>query len=110
MDDDADHSQSLYESLKAEEELHAAKGDPAFTPEQLERVIDHLVDMMAQSHYRVLPVAEQERLLKTDGFSPAKHFASKMEKIVSQLFCVDIICLLRYILKLPRATAVGSVL
>ena len=84
LDEDADHSQSLYESLKVAEELHARKDEPAFTPEQLERVIDHLVEMMAQSHYRVLPVAEQERLLKMDGFTPAKHFASKMENIVSR--------------------------
>ena len=75
-------TQSLYESLKTAEKLKAT-GDEAvaFTPAQLERVINHLVEMMAQSHFKALPAAEQAELQQKEGFTPMNHFASKMETI-----------------------------
>ena len=75
-------TQSLYESLKTAEKLKAM-GDAtvAFTPAQVELVINHLVEMMAQSHFRVLPAAEQAALQQKEGLTPADHFASKMEII-----------------------------
>ena len=75
-------TQSLYESLKTAEKLKAT-GDEAvaFTPAQLESVINHLVEMMAQTHFRALPAAEQAELQQKEEFTPMNHWASKMETI-----------------------------
>ena len=58
--------QSLYESLRHAEKAEGA-GMP-YTQEQLERVINHLVEMMAQSHIRCLPDSKREEL--APGFDP----------------------------------------
>jgi hypothetical protein len=78
----AGDTQSLYESLKTAEKLKATGDDAvAYTPAQLESVINHLVEMMAQTHFRALPAAEQAELQQKEGFTPMNHFASKMETI-----------------------------
>jgi hypothetical protein len=75
-------TQSLYESLKTAEKLKATGDETvAFTPAQLERVINHLVEMMAQTHFRTLPAVEQAELQQKEGFTALAHFASKMETI-----------------------------
>ena len=70
------------EALKAAEKLQAAgEAICAFTQAQLGRVVDHLVEMMAQTHFRVLPAAQQEELLQKEGFDVAEHFAKRLEII-----------------------------
>eukprot|EP01045_Picozoa_sp_COSAG04_P040663 COSAG04_NODE_11988_length_677_cov_0.972318_1_plen_133_part_10 len=54
--------QSLYESLQATEKAGEADEGLPFTSKQLEEVINHLVEMMAQSHIRCLPDHELHKL------------------------------------------------
>ena len=59
--------------------------------QQLQRVINHLVEMMAQSHIRCLAASEREELapgfdpkspeLKQADFDPMEHWAEKMSTI-----------------------------
>jgi hypothetical protein len=52
-------NKTLYQSIKDTELLHAAQADPLpFTEEQLTKVINHMVDMMAQAHLQALPDAD----------------------------------------------------
>lgn len=90
--------QSLYESLRELLRDEQAKGVASgvsngrpFTHEQLERVINHLVEMIAQSHLRSLPAAKREQLapgfdraspeLHQTDFDPMQHWAEKMAGI-----------------------------
>ena len=86
--------QSLYESLRhAETAEESDSGGRGFTPEQLERVINHMVEMMAQGHIRVLPAEEIEKLapgfdpklpeLLQKDFDPMEQWAKKMTQIWS---------------------------
>ena len=45
----------LYESIKKTEEATRGGGQQPFTEKQLETVIDHLIKMMAETHFRALP-------------------------------------------------------
>ena len=91
-------TQSLYQSLKTTEKMQAMGGEiVTFTPAQLERVINHLVQMMAHSHFKIRSAAKQAELLDgkelvnpsrspvdgkqaaREGFDPEVHWASKME-------------------------------
>ena len=58
-----DHLTSLYNAIMmAEEELgDSANGAQQYTPAQLERVLEHLVDMMARGHFEGL-LTPAERL------------------------------------------------
>jgi hypothetical protein len=60
--------QSLYESLQDAEAADAENGSQPFTPAQLERVINHMVEMMAQGHLRCMPASQIEKL--APGFDP----------------------------------------
>eukprot|EP01043_Picozoa_sp_COSAG02_P019711 COSAG02_NODE_958_length_15648_cov_5.487620_13_plen_705_part_00 len=80
-DSGSGETQTLYESLKVAEQLKAMDETRNFSQLQLERVIDHLVEMMAQSHFRALPVSQQQELQEQDGFTPADHWSKKMETI-----------------------------
>lgn len=76
------YTQTLYHSLKTAELMAMGDAPVAFTTSQLERVINHLVEMMAQSHFRNLPATTQAELQEQkEDFTPMEHFASKMEII-----------------------------
>ena len=75
-------TQPLFEALKAAEKLQAdGEGTAAFTQAQLGCVVDHLVEMMAQTHFRALPAAEQAELKQKEGFDPTDHFAKRLQII-----------------------------
>ena len=66
-------TQLLHESLKAAEKLHRGEGTAAFSRAQLDCVVDHLVQMMAQTHFRSLPADRQEELKETKGYKAAEE-------------------------------------
>jgi hypothetical protein len=88
--------QTLYESLRsleADGEAGNLGGRP-FKQAHLELVINHLVEMMAQTFLRVQPAATREELApgfdatspelnQTEGFNPADHWAEKLDSIWS---------------------------
>jgi hypothetical protein len=88
--------QTLYESLRSAEADDEAGnlGGRSFTQEQLELVINHLIEMMAQTFLRVQPTITLEELApgfdatspeidQIEGFNPANHWAEKLDSIWS---------------------------
>eukprot|EP01046_Picozoa_sp_COSAG06_P046212 COSAG06_NODE_6514_length_2898_cov_3.997998_2_plen_729_part_01 len=81
---------SLYESLRDAEKANASGAGRPFTQEQLERVINHLVEMMAQSYIRCLSASKIQELapgfdptlpkLQQADFDPMDHWAEKMSE------------------------------
>ena len=91
----ASDEQSLFESLRdAEAAAATAGGGQPFTEAQLERVLNHLIEMMAQTHLRAIPAAEREELApgfdptapelqQVEGFDPKEHWAERLRSIWS---------------------------
>ena len=89
-DTGTDECQPLCESIKSAKRLSAQGqgGTEKFTRPQLELVIDHLIAMMAQSHFRALPVTEQAELQQDDAFDPTEHYAKQLDGIWSVYYDV----------------------
>jgi hypothetical protein len=74
---------TLSQSIEmAEERTRTGAGKP-YTQTQVTKVIEHVLDMLAESRFRVLPIAEQEKLKENDDFSPRDHFAVWLRPIWS---------------------------
>jgi hypothetical protein len=81
--------QTLYASLKTAEQLKTmGNGPSAFTPAQLERVVNHLVEMMTQSFVRGVPAGHESKLGEKQGIDPVEYWAKKMETIWSVYYDV----------------------
>jgi hypothetical protein len=81
------YSQSLFKSIKHSEKVGGEDSLP-FTQEQLVRVIDHMVEMTAQSFFMVLPAAKREELQQQENFDPMSHYSETLEAIWSTYYDV----------------------
>ena len=102
---------SLYESIQSAEKAVRNAGQ-TFTPAQMERVIDHLVDMMAETCWRILPAAKQAKI-KADHpdctpQSESAHVAPRDITVTARMF-VTVCCLVcKCEAACPRARQVTS--
>jgi hypothetical protein len=93
----SEKEETLYAALQHAGEVKTAGGLP-YTHRQLEQVVDHIVEMMAQNRIRSLPASERAQLapefdatsadLIQGGFDPMEHYAEKMSAIWSVCFDV----------------------
>ena len=85
-DEDANSSElteedSLLASLERSEKEGREGPGRAFTAEHLDEVVDHLIEMMAETHWRALPKAQQETLQSNGDFDPQEVYADRLEQI-----------------------------
>jgi hypothetical protein len=80
-DEDQD---SLYESIKrAEQTMVRGAHSKPFTKIQQKRVVDHLLEMMAQTRLKAVPRVQREKFEQHDGFDRNEHFAEWLRGIWS---------------------------
>jgi hypothetical protein len=80
---------TLAQSIEMAEERTRTGAGKAFTPQQLTQVIEHIMNTLAESRFRVLPIAEQEKLKEDEEFSPRAYLDDWLRPIWSM--CYDIL-------------------